>query len=145
MKLASNHADRKKDPTCIDYDTHMDLVETERFHQLVVQELKLRKLYRALHRAPLPVKRNALRQRLVLEEKALYLEDQVELSAEDTLILVEEAIPCVLHMRNRIGEKIMKEIVREAIASCNGGYMAEVYTAEIPACMQHGLGNPTFS
>ena len=119
IHLSPSNADRATDPTSIDFDHQLDMIKLERFSALVNEELKLRNMHTGgLLRAPLQLRRFTLRERLSLENKVIYLREQSQLTPEAAFILIDEAIPCVLHMRNRIGEKLMKEVVKEAIAGC---------------------------
>ena len=50
----------------------------------------------------------------------MFLCEQSKFTYNDTNILLEEAIPCVLHLRNLTGEKILKVILLMRLIQCNG-------------------------
>jgi len=77
------------------------------FSSLLTEELKLRNMPIT---GSLEERREALRNQLVFEEKLHLLKLAVERSEHGkaaALMLIEQAIPCIMHLENRVGEKIL--------------------------------------
>jgi len=65
-------------------------------------------------------RRKHLHQALVREDRLRKLISNTELSEVDALILLDQAVPCILHLENRCGEKWIKLLIQEAIKNCDG-------------------------
>jgi len=77
------------------------------FSSLLTEELKLRNMPIT---GSLEEHREALRNQLVFEEKLHLLKLAVERSEHGkaaALMLIEQAIPCIMHLESRVGEKIL--------------------------------------
>jgi hypothetical protein len=77
------------------------------FSNLLTTELRLRKLqlYGSLEE-----RQNRLKQYLKLEEKLQMIAQAISRGAEGkeaALILIMQAIPCIMHLENRVGEKLI--------------------------------------
>ena len=131
IHLGSSDAGYSSDPTCINYDP----AEVEKlidFSNLVDAELDLRQLATQTNLlSPLHVRRSILKERLIAEARIVYLKQHSSISYEDAMILINEAIPCVLHLRNRTGEKIFKEVVKESMSSINRNRSGNKHVIEL--------------
>ena len=69
---------------------------------------------------------------LIAEERFQRLRDakESELSKELAMILVEEAIPCILHLENRCSEKLIKLILTEMFLNCKTDTEAKEMVSE---------------
>jgi len=77
------------------------------FSSLVTDELKLCNMPFS---GTLEEHREALKQQLVLEEKLILIKqaiDRSEIGKAAALLLIKQAIPCIMHSENRVGEKIL--------------------------------------
>jgi len=70
------------------------------------------------------VRKKHLLEALVREDRLRKLLSDVELSEVDAMILLDQAIPCILHLENRCGEKWIKLLTQEAIENCGGNNKA---------------------
>jgi hypothetical protein len=104
------------------------------FSSLVMEELKL-------HNMPLTgsleERREALKCQLLVEEMLQLIKpaiDQSELGKAAALMLIKQAIPCIMHLENRVGEKILTVLLsigldlyqRRRVASSIQNYIKEV-------------------
>ena len=124
MHLDSSDVCCTTDPTSIFYEPN-DYATKNDFSDLIDAELELRNLGSDINLIqPLNVRRAILREHLITENKYEYLKQHSNISYDDAMILIKEAIPCVLHLRNRTGEKIFKEVVKDAISNVSSSTSA---------------------
>ena len=107
IKLEPNNVFAKEDISNIDFEPITD--EDKRlFSQKLNQNLALLGLSRRGNR------REILRQHLEALERKSKLEHALDnFHIEQSMIIIEQAIPCILHMENRVGEKILKMLLIE--------------------------------
>ncbi len=77
------------------------------FNTLVNKELRLRRLP---HSGNLEERRTRLKQHLLIEQKLAIIKEAISRTEEGkdaALILIKQAIPCIMHLENRGGEKII--------------------------------------
>ena len=77
------------------------------FSNLIASELQLRKLQ---HHGTLDERRERLRKFLQVEEKLLLIAQAIargQEGKEAALMLIIQAIPCIMHLENRVGEKLI--------------------------------------
>ena len=105
IKLAPNDVFASNDINNIDFDPKNDEQRRE-FSESVNNNLELLNLSR---RGNFSVRRDLLRKHLEALEQKRCLQDFVNnFCLEGSMILIEQAIPCILHMENRVGEKMLK-------------------------------------
>ena len=105
IKLAPNDVFASNDINNIDFDPKNDEQRRE-FSESVNNNLELLNLSR---RGNFSVRRDLLRKHLEALERKRCLQDFVNnFCLEGSMILIEQAIPCILHMENRVGEKMLK-------------------------------------
>ena len=92
------------------------------YSDLLDSELKLREVNLDVM-ADLEMRREALRASLELEFRLRKLNDDVEHSErpETALFLLLQAVPCVLHMENRVGHKMIGTLLMEGISEADAG------------------------
>jgi hypothetical protein len=77
------------------------------FNQLLMSELRLRRL--PLH-GNLEERQGRLRQYLMVEQQLKLISEAVArgvIRKDAALMLIEQAIPCIMHLENRVGEKLI--------------------------------------
>jgi len=112
MKYCPSAMDHKVDIYSIDYaldDTESDegVENLYFFSSLLTDELRLRNLP---VQGNLAERRERLKRQLILEERLHLILLAVErsgLGKEAALMLIMQAIPCIMHLENRVGEKIL--------------------------------------
>ena len=104
MKLDQNDVFGANDINNIDFEPRSD-DQRVAFSNELNDNLSLLGLSR---RGGISVRRNLLRQHLLALEKKKIEQSINNFSVKDSMIFVEQAIPCILHMENRIGEKMLK-------------------------------------
>ena len=110
LKLSPNDIFANKDINNIDFDPQTE-DELREFSQKVNENLRLLKLPR---RGNLAVRKSLLRKHLeALSRKDSLTKILNNYNIQNSMILMEQAIPCVLHMENRIGEKMLKLLLIE--------------------------------
>jgi hypothetical protein len=104
IKYKPNAVDKHSDVKNIDFissgSNDDDIDALFYFSSLVTEELKLRNMPII---GSLEERREALRNQLVLEEKLLLIKqaiDRSELGKAAALLLIKQAIPCIMHMEN---------------------------------------------
>ena len=116
MFLADGSMNETNNICCIDFEfLSCSAEQREEFSSLVDKELMIRGVADEVLMGKLVNRVSALRSFLKTEDRLKYLREQTEVTYEDAMILLEEAIPCILHLRNRTGEKMVKEILKLGI------------------------------
>jgi len=98
------------DKNNIDFDPSLDEnsdLDCIFFHSLVNSELMIRRLP---NYGTLEDKRTRLKQHLMMEQQIRRIQDAImrtEEGKEAALILLLQAIPCIMHLENRVGEKLI--------------------------------------
>ncbi len=88
-------------------DENVDDQDLIFFNSLVTEELNLRRLP---INGNLMTRRNRLMPYLMLEQKLALLKEGISRTSEgkeSALILIKQAIPCIMHLENRVGEKLI--------------------------------------
>jgi len=81
------------------------------FNSLVTEELNLRRLP---INGNVTSRRNRLLPYLMLEQKLALIKEAISGTREgkdSALILIKQAIPCIMHMENRVGEKLITILI----------------------------------
>jgi hypothetical protein len=116
--------DRENDLHHIDYAIPSNDVEKQRLYtQFIARECNLRGL--RLHGTQVEEWRCVLRNSIVMEKLICMLQKVRNWQAEGTekvplVEVVELLIPCILHLENRIGEKMITIILRKALNDFSG-------------------------
>ena len=82
------------------------------------------------------VRRTQLREVCKVEDRLRVIRDALvpdNLTREGMMILLEQAIPCVLHLENRVGEKIVTMLLRDMVACHSLTSMAAIATTLVKA------------
>jgi hypothetical protein len=59
-------------------------------------------------------KRSFLADLISIEDKVILIKETLKWEQESkSMLLLEYCIPCILHMENRVGEKILKSLLNE--------------------------------
>jgi hypothetical protein len=107
-----------EDKNSIDYEPQ-SIIELDSFHLLLTQEARLRKIFSWNTWGLL---RTELKSRLASEkslEFSLSSIDHVQ-SKEDALYFIWQAIPCILHLENRMLLKLFVLMLREGLSNAQG-------------------------
>jgi hypothetical protein len=115
-------------PTSIHYRPGSDDNKLK-YGELVTRELIIRDMSPL---GTLTVKINALRKALCTEAKIRLLVTKLKhgTPAEGAMFLLIQAIPCILHMENRIGIKILTMLLVEGLSNAKAGLIYNEITAE---------------
>jgi hypothetical protein len=119
-----------RNPSSIHYEPET-AEEKLQYGELLTDELVLRDM------SPLGsvfVKHNTLRKALVAEAKIRLLLTELDHGSpsEGAMFLLIQAIPCILHLENRIGIKILTMLVIEGLSNAKKGLLYNDITAEGP-------------
>ena len=107
IKLEPNNVFAKEDMSNIDFEPVTD-EDRYLFSQKLNENIAL------LGLSWQEKKGEILRQHLKALERKVKLEHALEnFHIEQSMIIIEQAIPCILHMENRVGEKILKMLLIE--------------------------------
>lgn len=110
IRYQPNALDKESDMQNIDFSPSTDDDDMDAlyyFSSLITEELKLRNMP---VNGTLAERRERLKQKLVVEEKLLLIKRAIERSAhgkDAALMLIKQAIICIMHLENRTGEKIL--------------------------------------
>jgi hypothetical protein len=102
-------------PHHIDYNV-LTPISRNAFGSFLLSELQIRSLDIL---GSVEVRRTQLREVCKVEDRFLVICDalvQDNLTQEGMMFLLEQAIPCVLHLENHVGEKIVTMLLREVVA-----------------------------
>jgi len=145
ISLSHDEVTSKDDPNSIDFDYSRSFVIREQFETLVDDELSLRSLW---IRGRLTERIARLKGRLTVEAKLNYLKKAINVASErhgKGMIIVEQAVPCILHLENRVGETIFKNLLeksygkwRREVGGNPDGFMARV----LDIVNNHVFGSP---
>ena len=58
------------------------------------------------------------------------------------LFLMENVVPCILHMENRVSEKLITMCLREGLTYRNPGVGATEYFEEVEYAVNNGIPHP---
>ena len=112
IKLDPNDVFAAEDITNIDYEPPNEEKRIE-FSNKLNENLALLGLSR---RRNFATRRNLLREHLLALGRKLKIEHAIEnFSLQNSMIIIEQAIPCILHMENRVGDKILKLLLIEGM------------------------------
>jgi hypothetical protein len=104
------------DKSNIDFDVESstcDDMDWISFNTLINEELRLRRM--DLH-GTLQEKRLRLRGHLLVEQRLASIRAAIKrsrLGKEAALILIKQAIPCIMHLENRVGEKLLSLLLSQ--------------------------------
>jgi hypothetical protein len=124
LRVDHSQADKENDINHIDYVIPTNDAQKKRLYtQFIARECTLRGLQ--LHGAHVEEWRNLLRSSIEMEKYIAVLQKVKEWDAQgrETVPLVEVVeliIPCILHLENRVGEKIITIILRRALDDFHG-------------------------
>ena len=112
ITLDPNSVFRNKEVDNIDYEPQTE--EDKRlFSNRINENLKLLGLSR---RGNIADRIGLLRQHLIALERKKILNRAInDFNLEDSMIIIEQAIPCILHMENRVGEKMLKLLLLDGV------------------------------
>ena len=131
MGLFTGAADATSNKHSIHYDPGSNIQGFQEHSKLVDQELELRGLEEARllsYKDQVAI----LYQRLVLEDRFRYLRAAGDaLTPEDAMMIIEEAVPCILHLENRCSEKLFSLILQKMIDNCKDDKAIGEKTKEI--------------
>ena len=111
--VCPNQVNKEDDMGNIDYDS-VEVDNLRIFSELINEHLKARDLSKF---GGLATRRDRLKHALITENVYYYMKDILENKNKkdntDTpaVITLEQAIPCVLHMENRVGEKLIRMLL----------------------------------
>jgi len=120
-------------------DTDADMEQLFYFNSLLNEELQLRSMDLD---GTLGDRRERLKNQLMQEERIMLMQKAIERSAqgrEAALMLIHQAIPCIMHLENRSGEKILTMLLSigaDLYQRRRGGASLDGYVKEVQRIVQ---------
>jgi len=100
------------DPRHIEYEPRS--IQQRMVHnRMIEEELRMRDIN--IDNLSGPERRLLLHEVLIMEQRYSIIKGVLEAKNEDRMILIEKAIPCLLHLENRISEAIIRLILLRAL------------------------------
>jgi len=105
--------DHRSDYRHIDFDLVNNSVSTGlQFRNLVISELRLREVD---PQPGLQANRIDLKELLMIEQRFRILHDIIQSSPEEAMIKLQKAIPCLLHLENRMSDAMITFLLRRGL------------------------------
>jgi hypothetical protein len=145
IKYNPNAIDKETDINNIEFvlstedDTDADMEQVFYFNTLLNEELQLRNMPLD---GTLGERRERLKNQLAQEERILLMQKAIERSEqgkEAALMLIHQAIPCIMHLENRSGEKILTMLLSvgaDHYQRHRGGASLDGYVKEVQRIVQ---------
>jgi hypothetical protein len=111
IKSGSN-GESTADPRQIEYEPR-SIQQQIAHNRMIEEELRMRDIN--VENLSGPERRLLLHEVLIMEQRYSIIKGVVEAKHEDRMILIEKAIPCLLHLENRISEAIIRLILLRAL------------------------------
>jgi hypothetical protein len=112
-----NIVEAESNPLHINYQIPVESMARLRFVSLLNEEISLRDtgtMGFAVGGMQLEDKRSFLADLISIEDKVILIKETLKREQESkSMLLLEYCIPCILHMENRVGEKILKTLLNE--------------------------------
>lgn len=122
--MGDHDIDKESDPKCVFFNAGHDLKASQTFSALLNNELSIRDMNDHAY-LNLQTRRDSMISVLQVEDQMRRLSQAIkhgtnEEGEEASLLLIEQAIPCILHMEMRCREKILGLLLKEKLDTLGG-------------------------